>query len=438
MDLLTRYMSKIKKLRKHSKRLVRDKGVNGLLQRMLSCKDTRNVLRLILFAKERSLWRGVVATPPASLLEVVVSEFLRETPIACEIPFFATFSLCAQYLCERGARILMGDGQVIFPDLYTVMLAGSGEMKSFAVGKVLRAFDMGGWKPNAINDAGSTAGLLQELKENEGKPVFWWCEEFGEFWSQTKTETHQGTPRVVLMCYDHATLSKRLKASTLVIKDSCLSILGTTVCANFHSKLSRDDWSSGLCQRIAFVYCPKDNERDAFSRRYAILDGINLQRIADEFRKTCKTTVHKDYVFSPDARRKLCDAWEIMGREGITADFVRRIEFRAFKYSMVYHFLLGKENNVIDEQDVNWAVRLAMLHLSDLRHILNNVEHAELNELLRRAENLRLKFGDKLQPRHLLMYLHRQLHGMQSAEALFSLLEDKENDNKAIDVKNYE
>ena len=81
-----------------------------------------------------------------------------------------------------------------------------------------------------------------------------------------------------------------------------------------------------------------------------------------------------------------------------------------------------------------------MLHLSDLRHILNNVEHAELNELLRRAENLRLKFGDKLQPRHLLMYLHRQLHGMQSAEALFSLLEDKENDNKAksIDVKNYE
>ena len=148
----------------------------------------------------------------------------------------------------------------------------------------------------------------------------------------------------------------------------------------------------------------------------------------------------KDYVFSPDARRKLCDAWEIMGREGITADFVRRIEFRAFKYSMVYHFLLGKENNVIDEQDVNWAVRLAMLHLSDLRHILNNVEHAELNELLRRAENLRLKFGDKLQPRHLLMYLHRQLHGMQSAEALFSLLEDKENDNKAkcIDVKNYE
>jgi hypothetical protein len=28
-----------------------------------------------------------------------------------------------------------------------------------------------------------------------------------------------------------------------------------------------------------------------------------------------------------------------MGKQGITADFVRRVEFRVFKYSMVYHWL---------------------------------------------------------------------------------------------------
>ena len=93
---------------------------------------------------------------------------------------------------------------------------------------------------------------------------------------------------------------------------------------------------------------------------------------------------------------------------------------------MVYHWLLGKSSNEIDREDVNWAVRLAMLHLSDLRQIMDSVEYAELQDLLRRAENLRVKFGQVLQPRHLLMYLHRQLKTMQSAEALFSLLQDKE------------
>ena len=407
---------------------------------MSNCVETRNVLKLIMFARERSIWRGVVATPPASLLEVVVSEFLRATPIACELPFMATFTLCAQYLCEQGAKIVMSDGHNIYPDIYTLLLANSGELKSFAVDRIMRACAMGGWTPRQIKDAGSTAGLLQEMKDNEGHPILWKIEEFGEFWAETKGEAHAGTPRVILMSYDHAKITKRLKTSELEIKNPCLSILGTTVIKTFHTKISSDDWSSGLCQRFAFVYCPPDKDRNAFERRFAFLDGLNLQRIADEFKRTCATPIHKEYVFTPNARQKLCDAWELMGKEGITADFVRRIEYRAFKYSLVYHYLLGKSNNEIDEQDVNWAVRLAMLHLADLRFILDSVEHAELADLLRRAENLRLKFGDKLQPRHLLMYLHRHLHSMQAAEALFSLLEDKEaaEQSKCINVKNYE
>jgi hypothetical protein len=64
--------------RKHQKRLVKDDGVRTLLARMLTCKETGSVLKAILFAQERDVWRGVVATPPASLLEVVVAEFMRE------------------------------------------------------------------------------------------------------------------------------------------------------------------------------------------------------------------------------------------------------------------------------------------------------------------------------------------------------------------------
>jgi hypothetical protein len=115
-----------------------------------------------------------------------------------------------------------------------------------------------------------------------------------------------------------------------------------------------------------------------------------------------------------------------MGKQGITQDFLRRVEFRVFKYAMICHWLLPKTDNEIDKGDVNWGFRLAMLHLSDLRRLLNDVEYADLQDMLRRAENLRLKFGAQLQARHLLMYIHRQLKNAQCAEALFSLLIDKE------------
>jgi len=210
------------------------------------------------------------------------------------------------------------------------------------------------------------------------------------------------------------------------VKSPCLSLLGTTVIGNIHRQLTKEDWASGLCQRIAFVFCPPDEKRNCYERKFAILDGLDLEKIAAAFRTALATPVHSDYRLSPDARNGICDAWVLMGKQGITADFVRRVEFRIFKYAMVYHWLLGKANNEIDREDVNWAVRLAMLHLSDLRQIMDSVEYSELQDLLRRAENLRVKFGQSLQPRHLLMYLHRQLKTMQSAEALFSLLQDKE------------
>lgn len=415
--------------RKHQKRLVKDEGVRALLARMLTCKETGSVLKAILFAQERDVWRGVVATPPASLLEVVVAEFVRETPVAAELPFMGALCLIAQLLCERGAALVMNDGQRIRPDLYTVLLAGSGEMKTFSLGKLLKAFELGGWQPNKMNDAGSTAGLQEELQKQQGAPAIWMLEEFGQFWKQTKTEVHQATPRILLMAYDHATISKQLKNSLVVIKDPCLSLLGVTVTDRIHEILTPEDWGSGLCQRIAFVFAPRDPdpERNPFSRKFAILDGINLERIATAFRKANETPVHKEYRLSPDARSGICDAWVLMGKQGITQDFVRRIEFRIFKYALVYHWLLGKASNQIDREDVNWAFRLAMLHVADLRKILDDKEYADLQDLLRRAEGLRLKFGDKLAPRHVLMFMYRQLKTMPAAEALYSLLVDKEN-----------
>src|ERR1035437_388222 len=276
----------------------------------------------------------------------------------------------------------MDDGQKIVPDLYTVLLAESGNMKSFSVKKILDSLALGGWKQNSIRDPGSTAGLVEEMSDNQGKAAFWWLEEFGQFWMQTKTEVHLGTPRVLLMAYDHAPITKRLKNSIVEVQSPCLSILGTTVIEKIHEKLTSDDWVSGLCQRFTFVFCPSDPNRDCKLRKYAMLNGMDLEKIATSFQSYADTPVHSDYRFSDTALDAIGDAWVLMGKQGITTDFVRRLQFRIFKYSIIYHWLLRKSSNEIDGEDVNWSLRLAMLHLSDLRKIMDTVEYVELHDLL--------------------------------------------------------
>jgi hypothetical protein len=144
------------------------------------------------------------------------------------------------------------------------------------------------------------------------------------------------------MAYDHAPLSKRLKNSVVEVKSPYLSMLGTTVIGNLHNQLTKDDWESGLCQRIAFVFCPPDPNRNCYERQFAILDGLDLEKIATSFRDALATPIHSNYRLTSDARSAIGDAWVLMGQRGIPGDFVRRVEFRIFKYAMVYNCLLGK------------------------------------------------------------------------------------------------
>ena len=77
--------------------------------------------------------------------------------------------------------------------------------------------------------------------------------------------------------------------------------------------------------------------------------------------------------------------WAMIGSGG-DHDFVRRAELRAFKYVVVYHWMIGKALELLDAEDFARAFRLVMLHLSDLRVILDETEYADSEELLRIAE----------------------------------------------------
>ena len=408
----------------HGSKLIKNTGVAEKLALYLSSPTVRATMRAILFSQSREdVWQWLVATPPGSSLEKVLAEFRQRTSVSLELIFMEWISLLAQFMAEKGARVRCGN-QMIRLDLYTVVLAESGALKSWGLNRMLAAI-RSEWVPNTILDPGSTSGLLKQLKKNDGKACMWRIEEFGAFWCELSKEHHAGTKRLLLMNYDGEPCGKGLKDEEVIVQNPYLSFLGTTVAANLSRQMLAEDWKSGMCQRIGFVLAAADPDpkRDWGLEKYAMLK-VDEPKIAREFEKMMRVPVHQEYEFSAEAIRQIGKSWTMLATQG-DHEFVRRVEFRGFKYAAIFHWMMGKRSKWLDAEDVTWAMRLAMLHLADLRGILDSTEFADFESLISRGEKLRqkcLRAGEPFRPRDLQMRFSRQLRSIEEAKSLFLLV----------------
>ena len=74
--------------------------------------ETLCTLSLFPVQPKTEKWRGYAAVPAGSLLEEVCKAFADGTSIPLEIPFAATFSLIAGFLCKRGIYLMKGEDRL--------------------------------------------------------------------------------------------------------------------------------------------------------------------------------------------------------------------------------------------------------------------------------------------------------------------------------------
>jgi len=86
----------------------------------------------------------------------------------------------------------------------------------------------------------------------------------------------------------------------------------------------------------------------------------------------------------------------------IPASFFRRVMWRVFKYAALYHVLLGKADARIDAEDVGWAMRVAVLHLTDARRLLDGYNLGKLEAVIVKAEVFQAKIGHRPSKRELI------------------------------------
>lgn len=324
-------------------------------------------------------WRGLISVPPGSFLEKVIHCFYTRTDIPLEIPFFTSLHYVSAYLLKNNICIKFDDKE-IKPDLWSVILAESGSGKTYAsktIGQFIKE------KPE-FPEISSSAKFIEELEKNNNS--FWLRDEFAQLLKNIETNTSMAEMKdYLLRLYDGDTITRSTLKKTITIENPALVILGITVFETFMNNVSMESLADGFAQRFNYVIAKKDKNRS--------MDKFPLYQIGDYEEKInklwndCISNIkHKEYVLSENAIEGFKTSFSLLCTDKIPSSFFRRIMFRGIKYSLIYHVLLNKKSNIIDEEDMGWAGRICAMHIKDSCELLKGHDQSDLQNLLDSAE----------------------------------------------------
>ena len=333
--------------------------------------------------------------PKDSLLDVVDSIFLNNTDIPRALPFFAVLHYVSAFLLQKGVCISFAE-DTVRPDIWSICLAESGSGKSFSQSHIAKAL---GNKVDNFPEPGSAAIFLENLQSHNC--ALWPRDEFAQFLSQLKDDKMAAVKDYLLRTYDGSTITYTTKQSSITIEEPALTIFGSTVYESFKDNLDRESLVDGFAQRFSYIVADREEGRK--------LRGVykvkrKLVGVTDKWNEIEKSRLHSRYHVSPVSEAAFEQSFQILisrsGSIGVPASFVRRVNFRSVKYALIYHVLLGKDTDYLDEEDFSYAAKLCALNLRDVRKVLDLYEkpinpttgelvNKPLDKLVRRLNKLK-------------------------------------------------
>jgi hypothetical protein len=352
-------------------------------------EEAKNTVRGMLSVQASgNTWRGLLATPPGSPLEIILDAFRKETNIPLEIPFFAFIHFVSGMLLQRGSTI-QGSIGTLHPELWTIVLAPSGSGKTFAHGVLQECSPAKSEFPEPASGARFIEALSQQ------NPALWFQDEIAQILKQVESA---GSPlseckSYLLRTYDNAKIERSTKQGTITVQTPVLGILGLNTPESFKKALSAESLLDGFAQRFGFVVAEKDPNRSMVD-----FPIYNRKRLIAACEKAFQALpqvpdLHPVYHLPMEADEAFKTSFGMLGHnQEDNESFFRRAMFRAFKYAVMYHLILGKEGDTIDAVDIGWGARLSNLHIVDMAKVLGkDDEFSQFNLLVDKARKLKQK-----------------------------------------------
>ncbi len=401
-----------------------------LLQEKEEVRD--NVRAMLTVVEAKDSWRGLVATPPGSLLDRIVRAFHQATDIPLEIPFFVPLHILSAELLRRGVTIEFADER-IRPDLWTIILAESGAGKTLTTNKLhdIMEVDKSLMFPEGAET--TTARFIMELAEHNNS--LWVCDEILQFLKGINTQTYLAEMKgLLLKVYDGKSVSRKTKKDEVTVEHPSLTILGLNVYKTFAREMDAASLVDGFAQRFSYVIGREDPERPG--AKYPLYDFRPYRAsIKSAWDDVVKAMPEEGTVYTVDesGMEAFQISFELLmpsPNANIPMSFYRRIMFRGVRYALLYHLLLKKEGLAIDHQDMAWAGRLMGLHIKDAGALLFDTGDGAVSKFfatLQKAEALRDKIaheeGRPITARDLVMNIWG-IENAAQARGILSMLKD--------------
>lgn len=328
--------------------------------------EARDTVRYMLSMKpDASTWRGLLATPPGSALQTILQSFQTETDIPLEMPFFAFIHGISQKLMSRGV-VVKGPMGTLHMDLWTIVLAPSGCGKTLAYEIVAKHAPVNYHFP----EPASGAAFIQALADS---PTTHWTQD--EIGQKLKQIEQAGSPMndckdYLLRIYGNAKIERKTKKELITVDKPVMGILGFNVGEAFVKNMTAESLIDGFAQRFGYVWAERDPARPWQEKPIYHMPRL-LGACERAWAKIENNPIHQEYELCSEATSAFKEAFTLLGHaENTNPSFFRRAMFRAFKYAVIYHVILGKESNIIDAEDMGWAARLCHLHINDTCKVL--------------------------------------------------------------------
>lgn len=368
-------------------------------------------------------WDRIMAlTPVNSVLNLVIEQTRKGTDFPHQIAFFGVLHYLAGYLLSKEIHIDL-HGQKIYPDIWNIILAPSGSGKSTVesfISKLFADVDLKKLEPFTTAKA-----YVQNLAQTpKGLLV---KDEFAQLLAGMEQQTYLLELKdYFLKTYDNADISRTTGKDSTVAHEPAISIYGSTVDRTFTKYITEEMLLDGFAQRFNYVFCEERDKKKALLRHN---QGIEI--IKDELNRTIGNIEHLKFYLSDRAITEFEKLFHQNYNQfkGISYSFFRRTQFKTLKYALLYHVLLNKSSNMIDEEDIRWADRITFTHFVDLKKMLDMYDENEAHSIIDRAIELKEKFKQQnkpFTPRDITKYLKGKIKNIAEAKLLHSLVLDIE------------
>lgn len=368
-------------------------------------------------------WDRIMAlTPVNSALNLVIEHLRKRTDFPHQVAFFGVLHYLAGYLLSKDIHIDL-NGQKIYPDIWSIILAPSGSGKSTVesfISKLFADVDLKKVEPFTTAKA-----YLQNLSLTPKGILI--RDEFAQLLAGMEQQSYlQELKDYFLRTYDNAEISRTTGREKITVEEPAISIYGSTVDRTFKNYINEEMLLDGFAQRFNYVFCEARKDKKAL-----LTHNEGLNELKEEFEKTINNISHLKYYLSSQAIREYEKLFYLNLEKfpGISYSFFRRTHFKTIKYALLYHILLNKTSNEIDAEDIKWGDRITFTHFIDLKKLLDMYDEEEAHNIIDRAIELKEKFkaqGKPFTPRDITKYLKGKIKNIAEAKVLYNLVLDIE------------